>query len=88
VLHNCSTIGLQQYRITCGVAHRSTSWSRATGHERSPLELLDLAVGDVQVGAQARYLRAQTTDLSLVRQPHFVTFAAFPLVKAVYLLES
>ena len=24
----------------------------------------------------------------LVRQPHFVTFAAFPLVKAVYLLES
>jgi len=23
-----------------------------------------------------------------VRQPHFVTFAAFPLVKAVYLLES
>ena len=25
---------------------------------------------------------------SLVRQPHFVTFAAFPLVKAVYLLKS
>jgi len=24
----------------------------------------------------------------LVRQPHFVTFAAFPLVKAVYLLKS
>ena len=23
-----------------------------------------------------------------VRQPHFVTFAAFPLVKAVYLLKS
>lgn len=65
MLHNCSTIGLQQYRITCGVAHRSTSWSRATGHERSPLELLDLAVGDVQVGAQARYLRAQAADLSL-----------------------
>ncbi len=31
----------------------------------SPLELLDLAVGDVEVGAQARYLRAQAADLSL-----------------------
>jgi len=33
---------------------------------------------------------SQVTDivLSLVRQPHFVTFAAFPLVKAVYLLKS
>ena len=27
-------------------------------------------------------------DRPPVRQPHFVTFAAFPLVKAVYLLKS
>jgi hypothetical protein len=33
-------------------------------------------------------LPGDDTNGKLVRQPHFVTFAAFPLVKAVYLLKS
>ena len=32
--------------------------------------------------------RGPSSEACLVRQPHFVTFAAFPLVKAVYQLKS
>ena len=60
-----------------------------SGLERSTAE--NAEAGEPVLSSDVRRWAMRDNDIlldQLVRQPHFVTFAAFPLVKAVYLLES
>ena len=67
-------------------ACRKISFSSAAGN---CIEIGDLAEnGRVVRDSDDPTGPVLTVPLAQLRQPHFVTFAAFPLVKAVYLLKS